>query len=312
MDDFRKTRKFDAFVASGGGVKAIWQLGALSHYEQLGLIDFQEYSGTSAGSMVSLLHLIGYPAVDIFASACEMGVFFAFTNFYDLMQKQGFLKFDLIYKHLEKLVERKLKKSPTFAELYHHTKKEFYVSAVNKKKNILVRFSHHTFPDVKVLDAIKASCAIPFIFERVNILGEPYVDGGVLDNFPHKPISSHRKILGVLTDGIYVGSSFIDDVISLISLTINQITNLGIVECRKEKEIEIVRMYSEKYSIIDVSIKKDIKFDMFLDGVDTAKIVTSKRRVTLNFNLPSPRLVSTSENSKIISSEEGWEWDEWS
>ena len=45
------------------------------------------------------------------------------------------------------------------------------------------------FQEGSVLDAVLASAAIPVLFDPVEIDGDLYVDGGVLDNFPLKPLA---------------------------------------------------------------------------------------------------------------------------
>lgn len=51
-------------------------------------------------------------------------------------------------------------------------------------------FSKERTPRVKVLDAVLASCALPFLLEPVDIDGMFYIDGGFCDAWPADPVMS--------------------------------------------------------------------------------------------------------------------------
>ena len=67
----------------------------------------------------------------------------------------------------------------------------------------IVDITHETFPDLKVIDALKMTCIIPIMFIPVTYNNKRYVDGGVVSNYPLKqclsnlPITEHDKVLGI-------------------------------------------------------------------------------------------------------------------
>ena len=48
-------------------------------------------------------------------------------------------------------------------------------------------FSKHTHPDMKVIDAVCMSIAIPFIFASSEYCGNTYIDGGTMEEYPMNP-----------------------------------------------------------------------------------------------------------------------------
>jgi predicted acylesterase/phospholipase RssA len=80
------------------------------------------------------------------------------------------------------------------SELYEYNNKEIHVMSVELNKFRLVNISYKTYPNLKVMDAIKMSCAFPVIFspkimDSCDNNGENpcihcYIDGGVMSNYP--------------------------------------------------------------------------------------------------------------------------------
>ena len=74
--------------------------------------------------------------------------------------------------------------SLTMKELYEFSKKELIVYTIELESFTLVEVSYKTHPDLRVIDAVTMSCAIPYIFEPVCYQEQYYIDGGLLCNFP--------------------------------------------------------------------------------------------------------------------------------
>ena len=67
--------KYNAICISSAGVRGYQQLGGLYYLEKHGF--FSEciyYSGTSAGSIISMLMSIGYSSIDILKALCERDI----------------------------------------------------------------------------------------------------------------------------------------------------------------------------------------------------------------------------------------------
>jgi len=72
---------------------------------------------------------------------------------------------------------------PTFNEL----DMKIYVSAYCLNTAETVYFSKDTHPDMKVIDAVCMSMAVPFIFACGNYEDNIYVDGGMKEEYPLTP-----------------------------------------------------------------------------------------------------------------------------
>lgn len=64
------------------------------------------------------------------------------------------------------------------------TGKRFKCCATNVSRGELAIFGPAESPDVSLLDAVTASACIPFVFAPINIGGELFVDGAMMDSFP--------------------------------------------------------------------------------------------------------------------------------
>ena len=72
-------------------------------------------------------------------------------------------------------------KNATMKDLYNFSKITLYLFTVNITSFKLETISHETHPNMKILDAIYMSCAIPFYIPTCLFNKECYyVDGGVL------------------------------------------------------------------------------------------------------------------------------------
>ena len=113
-----------------------------------------------------------------------------------LMSMQGFMS------HIGNLV-KKLGFIPTLKELYDLTGKTLVISVSNVTKMKSEYYTPLTKPNINSITAIELSCNLPIIFQRIFLFeGDYIVDGGCLDNFPHKHIDDGKmKILAIVTTG---------------------------------------------------------------------------------------------------------------
>lgn len=77
-----------------------------------------------------------------------------------------------------------LSASTTFGSLHRLTQKDYRICATNVHSMTPMYFSHATTPQMTIRDAIYMSMTLPFVFKPRRWMGELYVDGGVLENFP--------------------------------------------------------------------------------------------------------------------------------
>jgi NTE family protein len=167
-------------VLSGGGARGVVHIGVLKAIEELG-VQFSMVSGTSAGSIVGSLYAYGYPPDEIFKIIKSMSIF---KSVRPAWTWAGLLRMDglqeLLLKHIPENSFEKLKLPLT-------------VAATEIKKGRVEYFSSG-----ELIPAVVCSCSIPAVFNPVNFNGGLYVDGGLFDNLPVRPLRDKcDKIVGL-------------------------------------------------------------------------------------------------------------------
>lgn len=156
-------------VLSGGGARGAAHIGVIKALEELG-IKFTHVSGTSAGSIVGALYAHGHSPKAILEIVNQVTIY---NSVRPAWAWAGLLRMDglqeLLLKHLPK----------DFSEL----KKPLVVAATEITKGEVTYFDKG-----ELVPAILASCSIPAIFSPMQLNGALYVDGGLLDNLPAKPL----------------------------------------------------------------------------------------------------------------------------
>ena len=208
-------------VISGGGPTGLLSYGAAKYLEQQkfwNIDNIESIYGTSIGALfgviLSLKH--DWNTIDEYIIKCPWDALFqknaTFNDVLHIYTNKGFMSndfFDIIMKPL--LLAKDLSLDVTMKELYNFNKKEIHVMTVELNKFELINVSYKTHPSLKVMDAIKMSCAFPIIFspkivsgshekyenaeekEKEKYLEEEkeldkrvycYIDGGVMCNYP--------------------------------------------------------------------------------------------------------------------------------
>lgn len=85
----------------------------------------------------------------------------------------------------------------TFAELYALTRRELAIVVTNLSTRRMEIHSYKHTPDTLVLSSLMASMSIPLLFPPIQIQGNSYVDGGLVNNFPIAQLWPMEKTLGL-------------------------------------------------------------------------------------------------------------------
>lgn len=185
-------------VLEGGGVRGIAFSGAIKYLEEKNLLHkIKRFAGSSAGAMAALLLAIGLNSIE-FKELLNSTDFSSFKDASTGCQPFSFirngLRFVLSYSWhkgdtLEKSIGKTLEeitgsRDITFKEIYEKYGKELIITATNVDKARTIYFHHHSYPDLPVRIAVRASMAIPLYFKPVKLDGEYLVDGGFLNNYP--------------------------------------------------------------------------------------------------------------------------------
>lgn len=157
-------------VLSGGGARGFAHLGVIQALNEAGIFP-DVISGTSAGAIVGVLIADGYTPEEImkFPNSSKW-----FNYIRPTMPRDGLLQISGVIRILRDNLRAK-----TFEEL----KIPLFVTATNLNHGRIEYFSSG-----ELLQPVIASASIPVLFKPVIINEFCYVDGGVLDNLPIKPV----------------------------------------------------------------------------------------------------------------------------
>jgi NTE family protein len=151
---------------SGGGVRGVAHAGVIKALQEHS-INVNQISGTSAGALVGALYAKGIGMEEIFH-------FFEKSNLFDpkifAFRQAGFINSSVFIDHLASYIPE---------NSFDSLEIPLTVTATDLNAGKL-----RIFKEGELYLPILASAAFPGIFTPVEIEGNTYVDGGVLNNFP--------------------------------------------------------------------------------------------------------------------------------
>jgi predicted acylesterase/phospholipase RssA len=131
--------------------------------------------------------------------------------------------------------------------------------AVDIERFELVEFSHETHPDMPVIEAVRASAALPILFEPVTYNGHVYMDGGFLLNYPFtKCAADPDTMLGV--KNVYTADNTkldkLDGIFEYLSYILNNIVDkiqMKDKEAKLKYELEIGTGFIDYSTILSLA-----------------------------------------------------------
>lgn len=185
----------------GVGVRSIAQVGAIRGMMEVGgvLEGIRRVAGTSSGSLVALAMALQYTPDEIeeLIRDFDFSEFLSGWNPVRLATSYGLYDGDYAAETFASWVAGApigLSADATFSDLQEagrrwahgrpNEPRELHVFAANLSANAVRRFSPACTPEVTLVDAVRASTAIPLLFAAVEIDGAIYVDGGAMYNYP--------------------------------------------------------------------------------------------------------------------------------
>ena len=209
---FTKPTKY--LIFTGGGARGLSFIGAIRELEKFwGTQFWLELEGiiaVSIGSLIACLLSIGFTSDELL----EIGNHFPFERLLspqvdNLFEKFGCDSGQQIVAFLTSCFNRKqINPSITFKEFYEQTNINLQVTVSNLHLGKAEFWCAETTPDCPVITGIRASTAIPFIFEPVQYKNALYVDGGYFAPFPYAYLPTE-----ILEEsyGIYITSNIEKD-----------------------------------------------------------------------------------------------------
>lgn len=184
-----------SLVLGGGAARGLAHVGVIERLDELWIYPI-EISGTSIGAIIGAFYAAWYSGVAMRRIALETN----FLKLVDLDLKNWLLKWNKIMKYLSKYLGDK-----KFSDL----KIPFSIVATNIDTGDKI-----IFREGRVIDAIRASIGIPWVFVPYRHNGMHLVDGGIIENLPIGTLQNNHSVIAVsvqmdITKKIKVKKSFL-------------------------------------------------------------------------------------------------------
>ena len=192
-------------VLSSGSIIGISYLGCLQILEEQNLVkNIENILGCSVGALFGLYLSLGYNSNELSQILKKVNFddmtnieYNDIINFTENLGLQDNLK---IIKITEIMIKAKTKNpNITFLELYNLTEKNFIVITTCLTDRKEAYFNYKLTPHFKVIDAVRMSISIPFLFKPVKYNDKYYVDGAVVNSYPMEYFKDQMdQTLGIL------------------------------------------------------------------------------------------------------------------
>lgn len=273
-------------VINGGGTTIFNTYGALKQSNMDGIWSHDSvhsYYGTSAGGIMSVIMALQYnwDELDDFIikrpwqNVWKINV----LNTYEYYLKKGVYGIELYYDIFGPLFRGKdLELTITLKEFYEVSKKNIYLYAVKVSTFEITEFSHLSHPDMKVLDALHATAALPILFKPAEYEGELYTDGGFLLNYPLAKCSADPKtILGIRNAYTENNTNInkVEGIFEYLSYILNMVVDKNQCEPIAKPSYEIVLNagYIDYSSILRLANSQEEREALINKGVENAKAI---------------------------------------
>jgi NTE family protein len=202
---------------SGGGARGISHLGILKALNEFG-VKLDYIAGTSTGALVGALYSYGLSPEKILDIIINTRFFYSLRPAWTWT---GLVNVDGLHELLLRLMPE---------NSFNALKIPVTIVATNLKRG-----KAEYFNSGELIPRILASCCVPVIFNPVRLNGEMYVDGGIIDNLPSKPLRAKCDLLigcscNFVSDDFQV-KNFRSVIERSLLIAINGNTNISKQEC---------------------------------------------------------------------------------
>jgi predicted acylesterase/phospholipase RssA len=199
----------DYIAFSGGGARGVSYCGVLNALHELKIIPHvRAWSGSSIGSFFALAGCLNADPYHLFHLILSMdgggfidtertkgsGTIHSLWKWYEdlvgLVSEYGIAKGAALTEFILGFLQHYgFREESTFEDLYRETKKTLIIAVTDIEQSSLVYLSYWTHPFVRLIDALRGSMSIPFLFRPVTLQSffqndQRVVDGGLYNNYP--------------------------------------------------------------------------------------------------------------------------------
>jgi NTE family protein len=225
---------------SGGGARGIAHLGVLQVLYEM-KIPVACISGTSAGSIAGALFAAGVEPAKVIRHLKGPRVLLSLRPSWG---RPGLFSLEPVSKLLQEFIP---------ANDFSSLNIPLTVTATNLNSGEVRYFS-----EGNLSDAVGASCCVPGIFAPVQMDGQFYADGGIIENLPVKPLEGHCDlIIGVHCNP--VSTTFNElKIRQVVERSLLLAIGRNTIESRKHCDVFLEPEGLEKYSAADFGKSQEI------------------------------------------------------
>ena len=203
-------------VLSGGGVRGMAHIGLIKSMNEFD-ISADVVSGSSVGALVGALYANGNSVDDMLAFFNETPLFK--YNFLTIL-KPGFIDTDRYFNIFKAYFPE---------NSFEVLERELHIVATNLQKA-----EENFFSKGELIRPLLASAALPPVFSPVELKGQLYADGGIMNNFPIEPLK--QKVDFMIGSNVSIVSELEKkDLKNSIQLT-SRVSSLMIYAINKRKQ----------------------------------------------------------------------------
>ena len=254
-------------ILGGGSYKGLIFLGVMHYlYKSNKLKNINKFYGCSIGSVIGIFIIMGVEPIEIFHQLMNI----PFSNYTKMdvnLLLNDFTLVGISFFNLWKSIFIKYEDEDITIENFnkkYECKINIASTCINTRQTVIFNETDH--PDVKVFDAIVASCSIPFVFPPCKIKDLYYIDGECKCYYNKFNLEIDDDTVIVKLPDIKFSeesmtyfAGYIKEILCTLTQTSDLKTNdLTLV-------VDIPAKFADKYDFSDISNKD--KTELFLSGI---------------------------------------------
>ena len=285
-----------AVTVSSGGIRAVGTFGVLAGLLEENILDeVRDWYGCSGGSMCAFFMALGV-SVSWARNAMSHLDGHIVSGFHDSLignytTALGFTDGSLLIEYIARFANTWEPGSGdwTFADMKRERPNvTLTIIATNVSRGTLAHFNAELTPTMRIMDAIRASSAIPFFYTPwLSPEGDLYADGGLMEFYPWSCIKNKDKTLVIASTekGVH-GRSRPPRPIRTIGEYLERILDIAQVELHTAAPRNWIAVPDDKVNFLDIYITKEQRLELFDIGVAAAANWISFRQKSLSLRTP--------------------------
>ena len=271
-------------VFSGGGFKAWAYIGTLRALEELHIKNVEQIIGVSAGAAFGLFYILGIKwdfLLDYFMDLNFKEIFdIDIDNIFIQQSLLAGIKFTEL---LKEIISHKIDPDITFKQLKKYSNIKFTTNALNITDSVHQYFNDELTPEIKIIDAIRASCSLPFVLPPYPIGNCFYYDGGICNNCPTDLVDEVDTI--AFDVAFYPENN--NSSIKLVDL-LNCLVTISNKSSKKKCNTENIYCILDtqfKHEAVNLNQSRDDIFNIYMNGYTNSKNILFKNHIALPCNV---------------------------